>query len=205
MSSENGLTGSQAKRRAQAIGGAFAGLAVIVVLFAVFFSVKNDKSDKTEVPAAAASAAVPPPAATESPAADPSEDPAAASPAPAENVSTPAGLTKQPTVKAGTGTVSKLRVTALVKGTGPVVKAGQTITTNYVVVTYKDGKVMDSSWSRGQTFATPIGTGQVIKGWDQAIPGQKVGSRLQIDVPAALAYGAQQGDLRFVVDILAAK
>jgi len=51
---------------------------------------------------------------------------------------------------------------------------------------------------------TPIGVGKVIQGWDQAIPGQRVGSRLQLDVPAALSYGDQYGDLRFVVDILAA-
>jgi peptidylprolyl isomerase len=86
-----------------------------------------------------------------------------------------------------------------------VVKKGQTLTTNYVLATYKDGTVRDSSWSRGQHFRTPIGVGQVIPGWDNSIPGQRIGSRLQIDVPAALAYGPQQGDLRFVVDLLAAQ
>ena len=41
---------------------------------------------------------------------------------------------------------------------------------------------------------TVIGVGAVIQGWDEGIPGQKVGSRFQLDVPAAMAYGDQQGD-----------
>ena len=67
--------------------------------------------------------------------------------------------------------------------------------------------MIDSSWSRRQAtpFSLQIGTGQLIQGWDKGIPGQKVGSRIQLDVPAALAYGPEQGDLRFVVDILAAQ
>jgi peptidylprolyl isomerase len=78
------------------------------------------------------------------------------------------------------------------------------VTANYKVVNYKTGALIDSSWKSGQPFSTPIGVGQVIKGWDEGIPGQKVGSRIQIDVPEALAYPGQ-GDLRFVVDILAAQ
>ena len=109
------------------------------------------------------------------------------------------------TIKAGTGTVTKIKITPIVQGTGPVVKKGQTLTANYVVATYKDGAVVDSSWASGQPISTPIGVGKVIPGWDNSIPGQHIGSRLQIDVPAALAYGPQQGDLRFIVDLLAAK
>jgi peptidylprolyl isomerase len=188
-----------AKRRAQAIAGAVAGLVVVIVLFVVFFGIRSGEHDQP----AAAPASVPASAGAE-PSSAPAEDPSAeASPQPAA-VHTPAALSKQPEVKAGTGKVSKLTVTPLVKGTGAVVKAGQTITVNYVVVTYKDGQVVDSSWQSGQPFSTQIGVGKVIKGWDQAIPGQKVGSRLQLDVPAALAY-SDQGDLRFVVDILAAR
>jgi len=186
------------KRRVQAIAGALAGLVVVIVLFAVFFAVKAG-NDKPAAQPAAAQASATPTAAPEPSAAAPADP---GQPAPAD---TPAGLAKEPVVQGGAGTVKKLTVTPLVKGTGPAVKAGQTITVNYVVVTYKDGQVVDSSWKSGQPFSTPIGTGALIKGWDQAIPGQKVGSRLQLDVPAALAYGAQQGDLRFVVDILAAQ
>jgi peptidylprolyl isomerase len=119
-------------------------------------------------------------------------------------VQTPAALAKEPAVTAGgKKALTKLVVTPLVKGTGPKVQKGQTLTANYKLVSYRTGQVMDSSWGR-EPFQTPIGVGKVIPGWDQAIPGQRVGSRLLLDVPAALAYGDRDGDLRFVVDILAA-
>jgi peptidylprolyl isomerase len=190
-----------AKRRGQALAGALAGLVVVIVLFAVFFGVKAGHNDKPAAAPAAAPASQP----AGQPSAEPTQpEPSQAAP-PASDVKIPAALSKQPTVKAGTGTVTKIKITPIVQGTGPVVKKGQTLTANYVVATYKDGKVVDSSWSRGQPFSTPIGVGQVIPGWDNSIPGQKIGSRLQIDVPAAQAYGAQQGDLRFIVDLLAAQ
>ncbi|MGK5681718.1 FKBP-type peptidyl-prolyl cis-trans isomerase [Actinoplanes sp. URMC 104] len=206
MSTESArpITGDTAKRRSQAVAGAVAGVAVVAVLVTVFATVRGG-DDKPAQPAAA-----PPPAsvpADATPEAVPSEAPSAAQPseaAPAP-VETPPELSKQPVVKAGTGTLKDLKVTPLVAGRGPAVKAGQTITANYVLVRYKTGEVMDSSWKRGEPFSTPIGAGRVIQGWDKGIPGQKVGSRIQLDVPAALAYGPQEGDLRFVVDILAAQ
>jgi len=189
-----------ARRRAQSLAGALTGVAIVVVLAVVFIVVKNENSDKTPTagaaPAAAPSAA---PGAADSAAAQPpaANDPAA--------VDTPAALSKEPEVAKGKGTLSKIVVTPIVAGTGPAVRKGQTITANYKLISYKTGEVIDSSWSRGEAFSTQIGVGAVIQGWDEGIPGQKVGSRFQLDVPAALAYGAQQGDLRFVVDILAAK
>jgi peptidylprolyl isomerase len=198
-------TGESSKRRGQAIAGALAGVAIVVVLAAVFFTVKANDSDKPAESAAAP--AVTPSAAAGTAAPTDAASPAgtdAAAPTPA-SVDTPAALAKEPEVKAGTGTLTKLVVTPLVAGRGPAVKKGQTVTANYKLVSYKTGEVIDSSWSRGEPFSTPIGVGQVIQGWDQGIVGQKVGSRIQLDVPAALAYGAQQGDLRFVVDILAAQ
>jgi peptidylprolyl isomerase len=108
-------------------------------------------------------------------------------------------------VAAGKGTLTKLVVTPIVAGKGPAVTKGQTVTANYKLISYKTGEVIDSSWTRGEPFSTQIGVGAVIQGWDQGVLGQKVGSRIQLDVPAALAYGAEKGDLRFVVDILAAQ
>ncbi|XVU22056.1 FKBP-type peptidyl-prolyl cis-trans isomerase [Actinoplanes sp. CA-054009] len=190
------------KRRSQAIGGAVAGVAVIAVLVAVFVTVRSGDSDDT-TPAAAAPTSAAAPAEAAPTEAVPTET---AAPAPtAAKVETPAALAKEPEVKAGKGKLSKLGITVLVPGTGPAVQKGQTITANYKLVSYTTGQVIDSSWSRGEPFSTPIGVGAVIKGWDEGIPGQKVGSRVQLDVPAALAYGEQQGDLRFVVDILAAQ
>lgn len=199
MSNQTAGSVAAAKRRGQAVAGALAGVGVVAVLVAVFVGVRAGGSEEPDQAAGAAPTAAGEPAPQPSSAAP---EPTAPQPAP---VDTPAALSKQPVVKAGTGTVRKLTVTPLVAGRGPVVRAGQTITANYVLVSYKTGEVIDSSWQRGEPFSTAIGTGAVIKGWDQGIPGQKVGSRIQLDVPAALAYGPQQGDLRFVVDILAAQ
>jgi peptidylprolyl isomerase len=155
----------------------------------------------------------------------PTCDPAATvAPTPAEAVTPPAtlpsftipagadnGLYYKPAVAAGTCSPTKVITTTLIQGTGADVKANQTITVNYVGVTLKDGKEFDASWDRGQTFDTVIGAGAVIKGWDEGLVGVKVGSRVQLDIPAASAYGndassgAPAGDLRFVVDVLAAK
>lgn len=198
-------TATDAKRRGQALAGALAGLVVVIVLFAVFFGVKAGDKDKPATrPVAAASQPAEAPSEDPAQGADPQAQPTETAP-PAANVPIPAALSKPPTIKAGTGTVTKIKITPIVQGTGPVVKKGQTLTANYVVATYKDGAVVDSSWASGQPISTPIGVGKVIPGWDNSIPGQHIGSRLQIDVPAALAYGPQQGDLRFIVDLLAAK
>jgi peptidylprolyl isomerase len=117
-------------------------------------------------------------------------------------------LSTKPVAKAGSGSVSKLAVTTLIEGKGVAAQAGQTITVNYVGVTLADGKEFDSSWSRSQPFSFALGGGNVIQGWDQGLVGVKVGSRVQLDIPAALAYGdnpgngAPSGALRFIVDVL---
>ena len=118
-------------------------------------------------------------------------------------------LAQKPVATKGEGTLAKLTATTLIEGTGPAAQAGQQITVNYVGVTYTDGKEFDSSWSRSQAFPFQLGVGQVIPGWDQGLVGAKVGSRIQLDIPADLAYGdnpgngAPGGALRFVVDVLA--
>ncbi len=66
------------------------------------------------------------------------------------------------------------------------------MTVNYVGVLYKSGKVFDASWKRNEPFPFTLGKGQVIKGWDQGIPGMKVGGRRELIIPAALAYGADR-------------
>jgi peptidylprolyl isomerase len=191
-----------AKRRTQSLAGALTGVAIVVVLAVVFFVVKNDNSDKTPAAAQAPASA---PAAEPAPADTPAGQETAGQPlAQPPAAAVPPELSKEPDVKAGQGAVSKLTVTPLIAGRGPAVQKGQTVTANYKVINYKTGQLIDSSWKTGQPFSTAIGVGQVIKGWDESIPGQKVGSRIQIDVPEALAYPGQ-GDLRFVVDILAAQ
>ena len=193
-------------RRGQALTGAFAGVAVLAVLVAVYIGIQVSDGDDEQAAA---------PAAASAPA-----DPAPAEPAPAPTgpAQPPAGQTpldpalqQPPVVKAGKGKVTELKVTELIAGKGPKLTAGQTIQANYVGVTYKDGKEFDSSWKTGQPAQFPVGAGQLIEGWDKGLVGVAVGSRVQLDIPAAMAYGdpapegRPSGDLRFVVDVLAAQ
>lgn len=101
----------------------------------------------------------------------------------------------------------------LVTGTGPVVQAGDLLVVNYLGETWDDGNVFDSSFDRGQPASFPIGVGKVIAGWDAALVGQTVGSRVVMAIPPSLGYGdAGQPDAKisgddtlvFVVDILGA-
>jgi peptidylprolyl isomerase len=195
------------KRRSQALLGALAGVAVIVVLVAVFVGIQlsDDDSDSAAAPAPVASAPA------SAPAASPEAVPPAGDPSAPTGEIDPA-LRQKPEVKAGgTTRLTKLVVTPIVEGKGPKVTAGQTIQANYIGVTYADGKQFDSSWDRGQPAVFPVGAGQLIQGWDQGLVGVPVGSRVQLDIPAELGYGENPaggqpgGDLRFVVDILAAQ
>jgi peptidylprolyl isomerase len=188
---------AERKRRNQAIAGAAAGLAAIAVIVVVFALVRGGGSDGTASPSL-----------TTTPGAEASPTAAAFPPLPAG--ADPA-LGEKPVVKAGTGDVTKLKVTTLVEGTGPAAAAGQQLTVNYVGVTYKTGEEFDASWNQQQPFQFQLGANGVIPGWDQGLVGVKVGSRVQLDIPADLAYGENPGegrpggDLRFVVDLLAAQ
>ena len=126
------------------------------------------------------------------------------------NEGKPATITMPKGVKAPTKTI----VQPLIEGTGAVVKKGQTVRVAYTGALWKDGSVFDSSASRAEQpwFEFPIAQGQVIKGWDNGLQGQKVGSRLLLVIPPADGYGAAGSPpkiagtdtLVFVVDILAA-
>ncbi|MGD9958843.1 FKBP-type peptidyl-prolyl cis-trans isomerase [Nocardioides sp.] len=105
---------------------------------------------------------------------------------------------------------TKLRIVPLIKGDGDKVTNGQNITVNYLGQVYGTKTVFDESFSK-TPFSTTIGTGSVIKGWDQGLVGQTVGSRVILVIPPDLAYGPKgQGTipgnatLTFVVDILSA-
>jgi len=118
------------------------------------------------------------------------------------------------TVPKGAKAPAKTVVQPLITGTGPEVKAGQTVRVAYTGALLKDGSVFDSSASRPEQpyFDFAVGQGQVISGWDTAIEGQKVGSRLLLVIPPAEGYGeagsppkiAGTDTLVFVVDLLAA-
>ncbi len=112
-----------------------------------------------------------------------------------------------------TAAPTTLQVKTLIKGTGPVVKKGNYIVVQYTGVNWRTGKVFDSSWSRSMPWATAIGAGQVIKGWDTGLVGQTVGSRVLLVIPPADGYGKTGSSsagikgtdtLVFAIDILSA-
>lgn len=97
----------------------------------------------------------------------------------------------------------------LIKGKGAKVGEHQTVSANYTGWLASDGKQFDSSWDRGQ--ASDFSLDQVVKGWQQGLAGQTVGSQVLVIVPPDLGYGDQEksgipanSTLIFVVDILAA-
>jgi hypothetical protein len=87
-------------------------------------------------------------------------------------------------------TPSGLKYTDLVVGTGPSPRVGQTAVVHYTGTLQKDGTKFDSSRDRGQPYPFALGTGTVIKGWDEGVATMKVGGRRQLVVPPALGYGA---------------
>lgn len=102
----------------------------------------------------------------------------------------------------------ELQITDLVEGDGKVAVKGALITTQYTGW-LADGSEFDSSWSRGKPFQCVIGTGRVIKGWDQGLMGMRVGGKRKLQVPAHLAYGERtlgtippHADLTFEIELL---
>jgi len=81
-----------------------------------------------------------------------------------------------------------LQIEDLVVGTGATAVAGDTVSVNYVG-TFLDGRKFDASADHGGPFTFRVGAGQVIKGWDQGIPGMRVGGKRRLTVPSDLAYG----------------
>lgn len=102
----------------------------------------------------------------------------------------------------------ELQVTDIQPGDGKEAVKGALITTQYRGF-LEDGTQFDSSYERGKPFQCVIGTGRVIKGWDQGLMGMKVGGKRKLWVPAHLAYGERSmgaitpnSDLTFEIELL---
>jgi peptidylprolyl isomerase len=106
----------------------------------------------------------------------------------------------------------ELRKALLVAGTGETVEKGDQIIANYIGQVYDADEPFDSGFARPDPSIFSIGTGGVVKGWDEGLVGVKVGSRVLLEIPPALGYGKKgngeqipgNSTLYFVVDILAA-
>ena len=102
---------------------------------------------------------------------------------------------------------SDLVITDLVVGEGATAEPGGRVTVHYVGVDFETGEQFDASWDRGEAITFPLAG--LIAGWQEGIPGMRVGGRRQLVIPPALAYGESGGHrlagrtLVFVIDLLA--
>jgi len=106
--------------------------------------------------------------------------PASSTSAPA----TPPAVSGQPTT-----TASGLQYIDIKVGDGATPQTGQTVVVQYTGW-LADGTKFDSSLDRGQPLSFAIGTGKVIKGWDEGLATMKVGGQRRLIIPPELGYGA---------------
>ncbi|NIA00277.1 FKBP-type peptidyl-prolyl cis-trans isomerase [Massilia sp. CCM 8734] len=135
----------------------------------------------------AATQATPP--AADAPVAPVTPAPAAQPPAQAQPA-TPPG-----TVLLAEPVLDPLVATDIKVGSGAEATAGSKVFVHYTGWLYKPmatrqrGRQFDSSLSRGAPLEFVLGTGRVIKGWDQGVLGMKVGGKRTLVIPSYLAYG----------------
>lgn len=95
----------------------------------------------------------------------------------------------------------------LVLGEGDEATAESVVDVHYVGVDYESGDQFDASWDRGESITFPLRA--LVRGWQEGIPGMRVGGRRKLIVPPRLGYGeAGMGHplsgrtLIFVIDLL---
>ena len=100
------------------------------------------------------------------------------------------------------GGVTSLQMTDVKVGTGAEAANGKMVTVHYTLWLYSSSaadhrgtKVQSSRDPGGQPFTFTLGVGQVITGWDQGVPGMRVGGQRTLVIPPSLGYGnrAQNG------------
>lgn len=124
-----------------------------------------------------------------------------AAPAAPANPGTPADAPAPPPLVVGSATPGPAAETLIVTdskvGTGREATTGSTVYMHYTGWLYRPlakgmkGRQFDSSIPRGEPLDFVLGTGRVIKGWDQGIVGMKVGGKRTLIIPSDLAYGSR--------------
>lgn len=83
--------------------------------------------------------------------------------------------------------VTELEIIDKEIGTGEEVSPGATVTAHYTGALCKNGIIFQSSHDFGDAISFPLDG--VIKGWQQGVPGMKVGGWRRLIIPAEIAYG----------------
>lgn len=103
---------------------------------------------------------------------------------------------------------TELVIEDIIVGDGAEAVAGGTVTVHYVGVDFEVGEQFDSSWDRNETIEFRLKG--LIMGWQEGIPGMRVGGRRKLTIPPELAYGPAGAGHRlsgktliFVIDLIA--
>ena len=103
---------------------------------------------------------------------------------------------------------TELVIEDLQVGDGTEAGPGQTVTVHYAGIDFETGEQFDSSWDRGESIEFRLKG--LIVGWQEGIPGMKVGGRRKLTIPPEMSYGAAGSGHRlsgktlvFIIDLLA--
>jgi len=83
-----------------------------------------------------------------------------------------------------------MKIEKLTTGSGASPKTGDTVTVHYTGW-LTDGSKFDSSVDRDDPFVFVLGTGQVIRGWDEGVATMKIGDKVKLTIPPEKAYGSE--------------
>ncbi len=105
--------------------------------------------------------------------------------------------------------ITQLQIADLVEGTGRQAGRRGIVQVHYIG-RLMNGTVFDDSYKSGQTITVQLGTRQVIRGWDEGIPGMRQGGKRALRIPASMGYGSQgfgslippNSDLEFEVELI---
>ncbi|MDY3126841.1 MAG: FKBP-type peptidyl-prolyl cis-trans isomerase [Corynebacterium sp.] len=115
---------------------------------------------------------------------------------------------KKPVIEPQTGDApADLVIEDIIVGDGAEATPGAVVEVHYVGVEFGSNQEFDSSWDRGQSIEFPLNG--LIAGWQEGIPGMRVGGRRQLTIPPEKAYGPAGGGhplsghtLVFVIDLI---
>lgn len=146
-----------------------------------------------------------------------SDDPAANQESDVTLVEGDAGVTvagepgAKPTITIPDGDAPKeLTYSDITVGDGAEAPRGAAVVMHYVGVAWSNKQQFDASWDSGRPLDYPLS--QLIRGWQEGVPGMKVGGRRLLVIPPELGYGPQGAGpigpnetLVFVIDLLEVK
>ena len=106
---------------------------------------------------------------------------------------------------------SGLKIYVERSGEGPKLEKGNQVKVHYDGWLAEDYSKFDSSRDKRRPFEFELGAGKVIRGWEEGLEGIRAGSKIQLIIPAKMAYGAagvpslgipENADLIFKVEVL---